>query len=226
MGNARYLRRGRISKSKEVLKVSEIFPSIQGEGRYVGTPVVFLRLSGCTRDCWFCDEKRHKKGECLEIQKIVDKIQECRLKTVVVTGGEPLLQKDALFELMLRLGHLRWYSETNGDWIEEEKDFLELVGKFDYVCISPKEEEVAQRVWEFRRKFPVFRNRVDIKIVTDLYEVGMELIPYATMLMPLSVKKEKENIGIRRRVWKFCVDNELFYSPRLQVEVWGYGSRL
>ncbi len=61
--------------------------------------------------------------------------------------------------------------------------------------------------------------RGDIKIVTDL-EMNRDLIPYATMLMPLTTFTSKDK-DIERRIWDYCVQNNIVYSPRLQINLWG-----
>ena len=53
------------------MRVNEIFHSIQGEGRYTGTPAVFLRFAGCNLNCWFCDTEFHSFTEMSE-EEIVE----------------------------------------------------------------------------------------------------------------------------------------------------------
>ena len=47
------------------------------------------------------------------------------------------------------------------------------------------------------------------------------MISYATLLMPLSVYNEKEDLKIQRKVWDYCVKNQIKYCPRIHVDVWG-----
>ena len=80
-----------------ILKISEIFSSIAGEGLRSGEPTIFLRLAGCNLRCAFCDTKFSWQGgrEYSEekIMEIVERIHG-RFPTdwVCLTGGEPLLQ--------------------------------------------------------------------------------------------------------------------------------------
>lgn len=71
--------------------VLEIFDSVQGEGRYSGTPVTFIRFAGCNLSCPWCDtqEQLQSSGELMEMQDIVDKVH---FSNVVFTGGEPTIQ--------------------------------------------------------------------------------------------------------------------------------------
>ena len=94
-----------------------------------------------------------------------------------------------------------------------------------YVCISPKDVEVAQRVFriikEYQNKQCPGTSFYDIKIVTDLNEVGVDTIKYATALMPLTTTNLQKNKEIEQRVWEECVKRNLFYSGRIHVQVWG-----
>ena len=79
------------------LKVTEIFHSIQGESSFAGRPCVFVRLTGCPMRCVWCDtEYAFHGGEWKTLAEILDAVAACGCPLVEVTGGEPLLQPDAL----------------------------------------------------------------------------------------------------------------------------------
>ena len=85
------------------MQVSEIFRSIQGESTYQGLPCTFVRLTGCNLRCTWCDtEYAFHGGEKMSIDEIIAKVDNFGGRLVEITGGEPLLQKDAP-ELMRRL---------------------------------------------------------------------------------------------------------------------------
>lgn len=113
-------------------KVNEIFYSIQGEGKHTGMPAVFLRLSGCTMGCDFCDTKyAFSGGKEMNSLQILVALAEFPCKTVVITGGEPAEQDlPALISALKSAGHIV-HVETNG-----AKDCD--VSKADFVCVSPK----------------------------------------------------------------------------------------
>jgi len=216
------------SKFKRI-KINEIFSSIQGEGRFVGQPALFVRVSGCTRTCPWCDTQYHREGKWVTTQKLKQQILDwtCPPYVVVITGGEPLLFKAELTPLIKYLKKrtkytLNFHLETNGDLIRTSSQLLALLNTFDYVCISPKSIEVAKRLKLYRdRLLPVIReSHLDIKVVTDLEKVGVDLIEYATMLMPLTTSSPRKDLVIKRRVWKFCTYSNLLYSPRIHVDVW------
>ena len=103
----------------------EIFHSLQGEGHSIGTPTVFLRLAHCNLTCSWCDTKYtwdwanyDPKREVLTLP--VDEIEERILgygcPHLVITGGEPMMQQEALAPLALSLNERGFHVEveTNG----------------------------------------------------------------------------------------------------------------
>ncbi len=76
-----------------MLRVSEIFHSLQGESTRVGLPTVFVRLTGCPLRCTWCDTSyAFSGGETLALEAILARVAAFGCKTVCVTGGEPLAQ--------------------------------------------------------------------------------------------------------------------------------------
>jgi len=77
-----------------MLKINEIFYSIQGETSYVGNPTVFVRTTACNLRCTYCDTKySYFEGENQSLDEILNVIKSHKTKYVCITGGEPLLQK-------------------------------------------------------------------------------------------------------------------------------------
>lgn len=118
-----------------MLKVTEIFPSVQGEGAWTGLPATFLRLAGCNLHCEWCDTKHSWDEDTAKVLTVADvarTIRRLNQSTTVVTGGEPAMQMPRLCELIRVHGGGRfWHLETNGT--------LHVVpGMFDWVTVSPK----------------------------------------------------------------------------------------
>ncbi|AWF79995.1 7-carboxy-7-deazaguanine synthase QueE [Microbulbifer sp. ANSA003] len=89
--------------SKESLRISEIFYSLQGEARESGLPTVFVRLTGCPLRCTYCDsEYAFYGGERMTLEQILQQVQSHPARHVCVTGGEPLAQPNC-FPLMKAL---------------------------------------------------------------------------------------------------------------------------
>ena len=81
-----------------MLKVNEIFYSIQGESTLSGIPFVFVRLTGCNLRCTYCDTKyAYEEGTELTVEQILKEVKKFKCRYVEITGGEPLLQGDTPF---------------------------------------------------------------------------------------------------------------------------------
>ncbi|MBI4595593.1 MAG: radical SAM protein [Candidatus Tectomicrobia bacterium] len=99
-----------------ILKVNEIFYSIQGESTFAGLPCVFVRLTGCNLRCTYCDTKyAYDEGQDKTITEILESIGKYNCSLLEITGGEPLIQSnmpllvDRLIEKKYRV-----LIETNG----------------------------------------------------------------------------------------------------------------
>lgn len=115
-----------------MIKLNEIFYSLQGEGAWSGTPMVFVRLSGCNLRCKFCDtdfESFHELSAAeiaLQARKLGG---DCRF--LCITGGEPSLQlSDELVSALHEAG-FTIHLETNGT--------REIPEGIDWVTVSPKQ---------------------------------------------------------------------------------------
>ncbi len=134
-----------------VLRVLEIFESLQGEGYWSGAPMTFVRLAGCNApelglDCLdWCDTRASwdpASGIALVSADVVSRV---RLPRMCLTGGEPLLQDEGVAELVAAAHQrgVRVHLETNGT--------VESVCEFDWVTVSPKPPAYVIRCgWEGR----------------------------------------------------------------------------
>lgn len=122
-------------QAPDILRVNEIFYSIQGEGRNTGLPAVFVRLSGCNRSCHFCDTKYHADTfREMTADEILVAVEAFPTRNVILTGGEPTIQN--LDPLWLALSAADYWTaiETNGD---------RFIGQsFDWITVSPKERHI------------------------------------------------------------------------------------
>jgi 7-carboxy-7-deazaguanine synthase len=99
-----------------MLRVCEIFKSIQGESSFAGNICSFIRLSGCNLRCSYCDTAyAWEEGENRSIDEVLTQVREHRTSLVEITGGEPLLQTETP-HLCARLLDLDYtvLVETNG----------------------------------------------------------------------------------------------------------------
>ena len=94
--------------SASVLRITEIFLSIQGEARTVGLPTVFVRLTGCPLRCQYCDTTyAFWGGRPMAVADIVGAVCGYGVDHVTVTGGEPLAQRGvhSLMSALCDAGH-------------------------------------------------------------------------------------------------------------------------
>lgn len=136
--------------------VLEVFASIQGEGRYVGEPQVFLRLAGCPMRCAWCDTpgswtltqdrgarvasvagttREDRWASAFQAAVWIASVEPGEPRTVSVTGGEPLLWPEFLRALRPMLGPRRLHLETGGGHPET---LARVLGVFDHVSLDLK----------------------------------------------------------------------------------------
>ncbi|MDQ6823409.1 MAG: 7-carboxy-7-deazaguanine synthase QueE [Candidatus Eremiobacteraeota bacterium] len=122
-----------------MLQLAEIFYSIQGEGTYAGTPAIFVRLAGCNLACDFCDTDYSLKF-LASVDEVVARVRDVggKCPMVVLTGGEPLAQSDALPLIdALRADGRRVHIESNGTIGADLPAGV-------WLCVSPKERVDAR----------------------------------------------------------------------------------
>jgi len=169
--------------SLSAVKVCEIFASIQGEGLRVGEPSVFLRLSGCNLKCVMCDTRYSwNEGKELSYDEILERIASFGLKSVVITGGEPLLQRKSLLGLVKLLNEngFTLSIETNGTIADEPA--VEVCKLMELVTISPKITSFSGKVLHLNtvcKLLEELKNRVCLKwpiLSREDFEVVAELV--------------------------------------------------
>ena len=139
-------------------RVKEIFRTLQGEGGQSGTPMVFVRFSGC--NLWSGheadrarDAARHAAecprwcdtdfvaGDKLGVDELADRVQALAgPRWICFTGGEPTLQLDRALLDATRAAGYRAAVETNGS-----VDLAPIRDLLDWVCVSPKQSELIVR---------------------------------------------------------------------------------
>lgn len=156
-------------------KIIEIFRSIQGEGKYVGVPQVFVRFFECNLHCSWCDTPhsigdttRHYQEIALEdlLSKVKAEATDCH--SISLTGGEPMLQKDFLRAFLPRLRQegFKTYLDTNGIYFKELK---EIIADVDVIAMDIKLPSSAKcpPFWSEHREFlkVALQKDVFIKVV-------------------------------------------------------------
>ena len=99
-----------------ILKVNEIFESLQGESSYAGLPCIFVRLTGCNLRCSWCDTKyAYSDGNDMDAEQVAKAVNSLKADLVEFTGGEPLLQKIGIIKVVNLIDPFKTVLlETNG----------------------------------------------------------------------------------------------------------------
>lgn len=161
----------------QILRVNEVFRTLQGEGPLVGTPSVFLRLAGCNLACTFCDTE-FERSEDLTLRTIetaVATIAGDSIKLVVLTGGEPMLQQiTPLIAKLLFMG-MSIQIETAGTvWPDDLAGFMSFskflevhADRLTLVC-SPKTPKIHPKVIDHCRHYKYIVAEDDRSAFDDL----------------------------------------------------------
>lgn len=244
------------------LLVNEIFgPTIQGEGKAMGQTVKFLRTATCNLHCIWCDTwytwnfgkgdgveerfgsktvKRDEELHKMSIPLVVELLNQIPCSRLVISGGEPLLQQEALFQIILQStaadvpNPLTWIEvETNGTQLLKKVDprGYTLADYINQINCSPKLENSGNPK-EARYKPDVLRqyqntgkavfkfvvqNDDDLEEIESIVsECGLETV----YLMPQGKTKD-EQILRSTQVAELAVKKGWNFSPRLHIDLWG-----
>lgn len=143
------------SSSPRVL-IYEVFPTIQGEGPWAGTPSIFIRTAGCNIQCSHCDTiYTGPQSRYYSLDELVEHLQNDlpAYGLIVLTGGEPFRQGDTS-DLIQRLLNERYrvQVETNGLLMPADRHLkpgaMWGTHKFRVVC-SPKTPKLPDEMWQY-----------------------------------------------------------------------------
>jgi len=225
----------------EQMRIAEIFYSIQGEGRLVGTPSSFIRTSGCNLRCVWCDTPYtswRPEGTELSVAAILSRVKRYRCPHVVITGGEPFLCRD-LPELTDRL-------RADGRHITVETaatlftpiacDLISMSPKLSHSTPWKREQGKFAAMHEKRRlDFAVIQRFIErydyqLKFVvdrkTDFAEIGriLQNIEHLDPSRVLVMAQARTKTELREKsAWiiESCKKYGFGYSPRLHIELFG-----
>ncbi len=134
-----------------MLPLMEEFYTIQGEGYHTGTAAYFIRIGGCDVGCHWCDVKESWNSELhppTHIGQIVENAAKFS-KTIVITGGEPLMWDMTVLTKSLKNKNLSVHIETSGAY--------PLSGFWDWICLSPKKNKLPTKT--------VYDNAHELKVI-------------------------------------------------------------
>ena len=199
-----------------LVKNNPIFISIQGEGVFTGCPNIFLRLYGCNIKCPWCDTKESWKDEenfiDLDVDEIIKQILKFAHKDVCVTGGEPFIQKEELYELS------RWlHNYDRFVSVETNATIYYPIPHISFYSLSPKfgswDDEVITKWVEYliytNTQFIV---KVVCKNIDDIKAAQYKLKKIQEgrfFVQPLWKCKEY------KRVIDYCIENDVRLSLQM-----------
>jgi len=221
------------------MKYSEIFYSIQGEGKLIGAPSIFIRTSYCNLRCVWCDTPYtswNPENKKISIDEILNEINKFNCKYVVITGGEPFVQKDELLILCEKLFERGYHItiETNATiYVPVKAHLISMSPKLKNSLPNPDSKyfqmhnqnrikpEVIKRFlaeYDCQVKF-VVDNQDDINEIIQL-EKSIP-IPYEMVCLMPQGKKLNEIKLKQKWLVDICKEKNYRYSPRLQIQIWG-----
>jgi len=223
------------------MRISEIFYSIQGEGRLSGVPSVFIRTSGCNLRCVWCDTPYTSwspDGQEMSLDEILHAIESYPLDHVVLTGGEPLLSheiEDLSVTLKTAGAHVT---------IETAATIFKPVS-CDLVSMSPKlsnstpwqkqngrfaamhdqhrlNYNVVQQFiegYDYQLKFVVDREQdfAEVRQIVD----ALKNVDTSRVLIMAQARNRRQLHQKSRWIVELCKKFGYGYSPRLHIELYG-----
>lgn len=234
------------------LSSETVFYTIQGEGKYIGYPSVFIRTSGCNLRCsWknldgsttICDTPhtsfKPEESVKVTVDKAIDLICQHKCDKVVVTGGEPYMQKE-IVELINRLHDMGKHVtvETNGTLFRESKaDFVSISQKLssssngEFADRHEKNRFNIESLSNFISKSPDYQLKFVVNTVDDIEEI-QDLVKQLEIRTGLSVNDKVWLMpqGIENRQFDeklvqlvdICKENSWKLTDRFHVRIWGH----
>ena len=223
------------------MRISEIFYSIQGEGRLSGVPSAFIRTSGCNLRCVWCDTPYTSwspDGKEMTLEEILHAIESYPLRHVVLTGGEPLLSHE-IEDLSVKLKDAGAHVT-----IETAATIFKPVS-CDLVSMSPKlsnstpwqkqngrfatmheqhrlNYNVVQQFidsYDYQLKFVIDREQdlVEVRQIVD----ALKNVDTSRVLIMAQARNRRQLHQKSRWIIELCKEFGYGYSPRLHIELYG-----
>ncbi len=231
--------------------ISEIFHSVQGEGRLVGVPSVFVRTSGCNLRCSWCDTPYaswNPEGTGMTVEEIVAAVRAYPSRHVVVTGGEPTIARGfAELLVALRKADRHVTLETAGtvappDGLHPPCDLASLSPKLAHSTPPPGSIEPAwterhekrrlqpEVILQWLRAVPEWQLKFVVAQPGDMAEIEglLSRLRESHPIPPENVILMAEGIDsgtlASRAGWivETCKEKGYRFGPRLHVDLFGH----
>lgn len=224
------------------LPVTEVFSSVQGEGRWAGYPAVFIRLAYCNLGCIWCDtrytwdEAKLDLGTRLTTTQVAERARGLienveRVPHVVITGGEPMLHQVRLPQLidqLMKVGFSFFEMETNATIVPSDElrnrvswwncsPKLRNSGLNDKDTCVPSAVSAIAATGKADFKF-VIRSHGDVEELISTY--GNHISRESIMLMPEGSSASAQ-LAVMPMVLEACRRYSFRFSPRYHILTWG-----
>ena len=221
------------------MRLSEVFYSIQGEGKLTGVPSVFVRTSGCNLRCVWCDTPYASwwpEGETASPQEVLGRMRGFASRHAVITGGEPLIQTDIeVFCRVLKAAEFHVTIETAGTVFKPlAADLLSISPKLSNS--TPVDPSLSLQHEQNRLQPAVLQQWIDLGTDLQLKFVVQEEADVAEIHALLGELRgwKREDVLLMpegrsvqalasREGWlvEICKREGFRYCPRLHVQLWG-----
>jgi len=227
--------------------IIEVFESIQGEGKGIGTPSIFVRFWGCNLRCQFagseCDTpyavSREKENAVdMTPEELADKIKTYKSKNIVFTGGEPTLYQTYITDVMSNLNQFlttdekEYYTaevETNAT-IPLDSKFRNSINQFNMSVKLSSSNQLNKDYDKIRyspkaiKTFPIKRSHFKFVIdnendIKEVIKISSKFPDFEVYLMPQGMTR-KDIIKNSQMVAKLCTVFGYKFSPREHIIIW------
>ena len=219
------------------MKIAEVFYSVQGEGKLVGVPSVFVRTSGCNLRCSWCDTPYtswHPEGTARTVPELVAEVTGFGARHAVLTGGEPMIAPELpALAAALRAAGMHITVETAGTvYAPVACDLMSISPKLanstpDDAKWAPVHERTRLQPDVLRRLMAEYAYQLKFVVAApgDLPEIlallsQLDAPAENVLLMPEGRTPETLR---QRAAWlvPLCLRHGFRYSPRVHVDIWG-----
>jgi 7-carboxy-7-deazaguanine synthase len=220
--------------------ISETFTSIQGEGLLAGVPSHFIRTSGCNMRCRWCDTPYtswEPEGDRRPVGELVDGARASGVRHVVVTGGEPLLQRE-IGTLTESLAAAEFHVTVESAGTVDPPFTCDLLSLSPKTANSDPSDGHGKRHRRLRldhaptarllKRFPEHQLKFVVEDADDMLEI-LEILAHIGIVEPVRVLlmaqgRTVEEVAERAPVVAaLCLEHGFRYTPRLHLDLFGGG---
>jgi len=217
-------------KSKWKINVCEQFVGIQGEGKSIGRPSLFFRLSFCSMKCPWCDSKyswneskEYNYLDCINLFKKIKK-ENKQITNIIITGGEPLEQNIQPLIMIAKIFGFKVEIETNGQSFKSVKLPLFV----DQYNVSPKlwsKEKIRrfrkERIELFNKENSIWKFVLDDDMKNNFENfLRYRNIPKDKIYIMPKGTTRKEQFKEMPKIIEYCIQKGFKFSPRIHIIIY------